>query len=596
MVRKRRSNNSNPKPRNYNNNNKLNNNNNILNNSGGGISNSSGQRGSGDNPRQPSPVLSPESNPQATETPVTFGLLNLSGLGVIGEEREHEGVDEGWRTVGRKSSAANTESNVRLRLELADVCEEIEYWSTAVVGYVLGANPTQEVLSGFIKRIWGKFEYDNIFFLQKGVFLVHFKSKEVQAKVVELGFPMFDTKPVVVKVCSPDVCLKKEMVSAIPMWIRLNDAATSLKHRLGYARVLVEVPLGGKCIEEVSFYDELDQLQEIPVMYEWKSVICGRCKGFGHEDMDCRKGVRRIWVPVRRPVVQAPSEPVVSQPVVPGPVATTNAQSVGPQQVVPQPVVLPILNTPLPNLGGGASGTVMGSGGGQLVVSGQPDWVHLLILGTDNFLFWNVRGLNSPNKEKDLRWHLHKNNVDLCGVVETKVRISSFNKVVVCFALDWEIINNFQHHDGGRIWLMWRKAEFEVDVIFKTEQLIHSKVTKLGSGKVFIFTVVYGSNSFTERDDLREALASINSSLPWTVGGDFNCLMNPNERVGAPVKLHEIDPFKRCAQLCGLSDLKSTGVFFTWTNKQDGDNRVLSKLDRVLVNPGWLSPFPYAYC
>ncbi|KAK9713611.1 hypothetical protein RND81_06G039400 [Saponaria officinalis] len=589
MARKRRSNNSNPNPRN--NYNKHNNNNNILNNSGGVISNSSGQRGSGAIPRRSSPVLSPESNPQATETPVNFGPLNLGGLGVIGEEREQEMVDEGWRTVGRKSSTANTESNVRLRLELADVCEEIKYWSTAVVGYILGANPPQEVLSGFIKRIWGKFEYDNISFLQNGVFLVHFKFKEVQAKVVELGFPMFDAKPVVVKAWSPEVCLEKEMVSAVPTWIRLNglalkfwgegcllkiaslvgvpirlDAATSLKHRLGYARVLVEVPLGGKYVEEVSFYDELDQLQEIPVMYE-----------------------------LRRPVVQAPLEPMVSQPVVPGPVATTNAQSVVPQPVVSQPVASPVLNTPVSNLGGEASGTVMGPGGGQLVASGQPDWVLLLKLGMDNFLFWNVRGLNSPNKQKDLRWHLHKNNIGLCGVVETKVRISFFNKVVGCFAPDWEIINNLQHHDGGRIWLMWRKAEFEVDVILKNEQLIHSKVTKLGYGKVFLFTVVYGSNSYAERDDLWRALASMNSSLPWTVGGDFNCLMNPNERVGAPVKLHDIDPFRRCAQFCDLSDLKSTGVFFTWNNKQDGDNRVMSKLDRVLVYPGWLSLFPDAY-
>ncbi|KAK9667989.1 hypothetical protein RND81_13G026700 [Saponaria officinalis] len=614
MARKRRSNNSNPNPRNNNNNNNNNNNklNNILNNSGGGISNSSGQRGSGNIPRQPSPVLSPESNPQATKTPETFGPLNLGGLGVIGEEREQERVDEGWRTVGRKSSAANTESNVWLRLELADVCEEIEYWSTAVVGYVLGANPPHEVLSGFIKRIWGKFEYDNISFLQNGVFLVHFKSKEVQAKVVELGFPMFDTKPVVVKAWSPEVCLEKEMVSVVPTWIRLNglalkfwgegcllkiaslvgvpirlDAATSLKHRLGYARVLVEVPLGGKCVEEVSFYDELDQLQEIHVM----------CKGFGHEDMDCMKVVRRIWVPVRWPAVQAPPEPVVSQLVVPGPVATTNAQSIVPQHVVSQLVVSPVLNTPLPNLGWGASGTVMGPGGGQLVVSGQPG-ISLNAISfmeaLNSTLHASMARLGSPS-HKDLRWHLHKNNVGLWGVVETKVRISSFNKVVVCFASDWEIINNLQHHDGGRIWLMWRKAEFKVDVICKTEQLIHSKVTKLGSGKVFLFTVVYGSNSSTERDDLWEALASINSSLSWTVGGDFNFLMNPNERVGAPVKLHEIDPFRRCAQLCDLSDLKSTGVFFTGTNKQDGDNRVLSKLDRVLVNPRWLSLFPDAY-
>ncbi|KAK9672118.1 hypothetical protein RND81_12G077600 [Saponaria officinalis] len=71
--------------------------------------------------------------------------------------------------------------------------------------------------------------------------------------------------------------------------------------------------------------------------------------------------------------------------------------------------------------------------------------------------------------------------------------------------------------------------------------------------------------------------------------------MYPNERVGAPVKLHEIAPFRRCVQSYDLTDLKTTGVFFTWNNKQDGDNRVMSKLDRVLVNPGWLALFHDAH-
>ncbi|KAK9682229.1 hypothetical protein RND81_10G059800 [Saponaria officinalis] len=86
-----------------------------------------------------------------------------------------------------------------LHLEAEDVAEEISYWSSAVVCYVLGSNPPKEVLGGYIKRIWGKFEYDKVSFLSNGVFLVRFKTKEVQAQVLLQGFQMFDGKPVVVR-------------------------------------------------------------------------------------------------------------------------------------------------------------------------------------------------------------------------------------------------------------------------------------------------------------------------------------------------------------------------------------------------------------
>lgn len=43
---------------------------------------------------------------------------------------------------------------------------------------------------------------------------------------------------------------------------------------------------------------------------------------------------------------------------------------------------------------------------------------------------------------------------------------------------------------------------------------------------------------------------------------------------------------------CGLEELKATGRFFTWTNKQGGNRRVLSKIDRVLGNEIWADLFP----
>ncbi|XP_070042873.1 uncharacterized protein [Nicotiana tomentosiformis] len=48
----------------------------------------------------------------------------------------------------------------------------------------------------------------------------------------------------------------------------------------------------------------------------------------------------------------------------------------------------------------------------------------------------------------------------------------------------------------------------------------------------------------------------------------------------------DIRDFKKCVEDCSLLDLKSTGAFFTWTNKQSGGDIVLSRIDRVMVNAG----------
>lgn len=49
---------------------------------------------------------------------------------------------------------------------------------SAVVCYVLGANPPLSVMEGYFKRIWGKLGLDKIAFMGKGIFIVRFTTVE----------------------------------------------------------------------------------------------------------------------------------------------------------------------------------------------------------------------------------------------------------------------------------------------------------------------------------------------------------------------------------------------------------------------------------
>ncbi|XP_056698487.1 uncharacterized protein [Spinacia oleracea] len=110
----------------------------------------------------------------------------------------------------------------------------------------------------------------------------------------------------------------------------------------------------------------------------------------------------------------------------------------------------------------------------------------------------------------------------------------------------------------------------------------------------FFCTFIYSSNDLNDRYKLWDDLIRIGDriSLPWIVCGDFNNPLNFGDRLGAPISAAKIEGFKNCVALCGLSDIKSDGCFFTWNNKQSGSARFFSKIDRVLGNDEWMSTFP----
>ncbi|GFY84194.1 hypothetical protein Acr_03g0009680 [Actinidia rufa] len=79
-------------------------------------------------------------------------------------------------------------------------------------------------------------------------------------------------------------------------------------------------------------------------------------------------------------------------------------------------------------------------------------------------------------------------------------------------------------------------------------------------------------------------LFNSSSGMPWMLLGDFNNVLSIEEKAnGLPVTPYEMRDFKSCCYDTGMSDIRSSGVFFTWSN-----NAIWSKLDRVMVNRNWV--------
>nr|XP_016468656.1 PREDICTED: uncharacterized protein LOC107791160 [Nicotiana tabacum] len=172
----------------------------------------------------------------------------------------------------------------------------------------------------------------------------------------------------------------------------------------------------------------------------------------------------------------------------------------------------------------------------------------------DRIGFWNPRGLNKPDKQREINLFIHNLRVGLFGFLETNIKRAKAQKASLNLCQGCEV----KHQ---------------------------------GNGLSFNVTLVYGFNKQAARRKLWEDINQIGTQMdgPWAVMGDFNCVLNKEERIGSKVIMAETREFRQCIEVCGLKEFRSSGAFFTWNNKQGGDSRVYSKIDRVLVNTEWMT-------
>ncbi|XP_048497995.2 uncharacterized protein LOC125496544 [Beta vulgaris subsp. vulgaris] len=137
---------------------------------------------------------------------------------------------------------------------------------------------------------------------------------------------------------------------------------------------------------------------------------------------------------------------------------------------------------------------------------------------------------------------------------------------------DQDIVNAMRMVNVTKINL--QEMKMKVGFSYGEDKLIHCKIEPKTQLEAFMCSFVYGSNDKKERITLWQSFIQLKTSIPWIVLGDYNVVLNMDERVGSRVRLHEVADFIECVEQCELADLEQCGRFFTWTNKQDVDRRV----------------------
>lgn len=115
---------------------------------------------------------------------------------------------------------------------------------------------------------------------------------------------------------------------------------------------------------------------------------------------------------------------------------------------------------------------------------------HLLEMVS--ILSWNVRGLNAPNKQKEIKLLCNEERVGLIGLLETKVKQNKVDQLANKMFGVWQYITNLEHHYNGRIWITWKSNFYHIVPIRMYAQAVTCEVCYVPLQMYFLVTFVNG--------------------------------------------------------------------------------------------------------
>ncbi|XP_060216615.1 uncharacterized protein LOC132644079 [Lycium barbarum] len=196
-------------------------------------------------------------------------------------------------------------------------------------------------------------------------------------------------------------------------------------------------------------------------------------------------------------------------------------------------------------------------------------------------LFWNIRSVNTQQafyRVQMLHRHHKFSIIALMEPFQHFRHIQGFRR---------RLGMRYAHYNcNGKIWF-FVYDNVDVEILQDLEQQITIKLLFQDWNKSLMVTMVYAKCDHLERISLWDSLYNLadQMELPWLVGGDFNFIMNEDEKIGGlPVYLDEYEDFAFCITSCELFDINYKGSLFTWCNGRAGSDCSFKRLDRMIAN------------
>jgi exonuclease III len=186
-------------------------------------------------------------------------------------------------------------------------------------------------------------------------------------------------------------------------------------------------------------------------------------------------------------------------------------------------------------------------------------------------LCWNVRGLNSEQRQRYVRAKIEERECDIIRLQETK-----------CESFDWRFIRKFcpKRFDSlayspskgasGGIIVLWNSAIFTGILIDTKSFGITVNFTSVHNMANWTMVGVYGPCHGIERDNFVTWLHDLNipSTKNWLVLGDFNFVRSQENRNRSGGDINDMFLFNEVIGHLGLMELPLKGRKFTWSDMQ----------------------------
>jgi len=210
---------------------------------------------------------------------------------------------------------------------------------------------------------------------------------------------------------------------------------------------------------------------------------------------------------------------------------------------------------------------------------------------------WNIWGLNGLKKQKTVHEWTQKNNLDIIGLLETKIDAANLASIEPRLAPShWKYISNTTSSPTCRILVGWNTHKLHLTTLQTSSQWLTCEATQPNQPTPVRITFVYSHNTPAERQTLWQYItqeSSHNACIPWIVMGDFNAILQPGDRSGRDIHWPSYqDDFNKCISHSELLQVPYTGIKFSWHNGQQGTGLIQKKLDWIFGNACMFSKWP----
>lgn len=154
-----------------------------------------------------------------------------------------------------------------------------------------------------------------------------------------------------------------------------------------------------------------------------------------------------------------------------------------------------------------------------------------------NLTNWNIRGLGSKRKQRNLSNIIKEEKPDTVFIQETKCSIDKIREIHNKWIIKYEYIEVKADKTAGGILTLWKPQKLGILDAKASRNYLSMVIQPLGDKEVYLITNVYGPPKLEDKLRLLsslEELREIYPVMPWILGGDFNMIKSLTKKMVGP--------------------------------------------------------------